>query len=879
MFSFKELCRTYKRRVKEGLSTDADDIQFERARYQEQQRIALRAHNAEYISNGSIQGNEDGEGLFVPDENTGTFNPGLFNNDAPTLLDEDGDDTEPETFQKTKAKTPKKQGSAPKNPQKSKRGRSPKTAGVRKEPNKRKSKKQKQQMDNLANFQNLTGRSIFADAVLNQAPANQPVLAFKKKGEARKALLASIPEQDREATRRDWDQLDRASKKFTGKGVCMPNPGKTTWMLKGLQSALEHYQMLGASFMRERETMATDVNGGLVADDMGLGEFLEQAAPFTAWRNATFKRVQRLCGLCLPLNTGKTVLCIAVMVNDRMRRPSPGTPKTTLVVVPSSIVYQWMQEIKRHAAENYLAKVLQFDPKAHANDLVDHFSSQDVVVTTYSQVQKSYPKKDPPLDLMTAEEKKDWWIRHYAENKGILHSINWRRVILDEATSIKNYQSQTSLACCELKADFKWALTGTPAMNSIHEFYAYLKFLKTPQLGNYRGFKKNFTSDADGIERLIGYMRPFMLRRTHGDTIFNAKLLDLPEPHKNTMKLHFKPWERDLYKIIHDRFVHLVNGLAARGEIMKQYRNIMVLLLRLRQLVAHPLMIQDTIRDLLEPEDYDKIDKVLQQHLKTMEPHQEQANIIATMREMLRDPQNLPVVEGLADHGLSPPSSQGNSSSSQSSNRPSRTNVGRAFGLRDDFGPFLQKLKSTRNFAEFQHRTSCALCKKVPKNPHVVSCKHTYCYECLERMELEAGNAGHQRAKCVACGAFYTGKMQYKISADGGVAAVDGQSGQQDTPERPNPPRANIDTLINTWVDANGQMLPSAKTIAFKSQVMNYFEQDKQVKIIVYTHFRTLIKILKRICDIEGWAAVQIHGQKSLTVSQALQALHALPQH
>ena len=537
-----------------------------------------------------------------------------------------------------------------------------------------------------------------------------------------------------------------------------------------------------------------------------------------------------------------------------------------------------MDEIKRHAIKSYIPKVLEFNPKAHANDPIDHLASQDVVVATYSQVQKSYPKKNPPVDLMTAEAKKDWWVKHYAENKGILHSINWRRVILDEATSIKNYQSQTSLACCELKADFKWALTGTPAMNSIHEFYAYLKFLRTPQLGSYRAFRKNFTSDADGIERLIGYMRPFMLRRTHGDTIFNAKLLDLPDPHKNTMKLHFKPWERDLYKIVHDRFVHLANGVAARGDTMKQYRNIMVLLLRLRQLVAHPLMIQDTIRDLLEPGDYEKIDKVLQDHLKDMEPHQEQANIITTLRRMLKDPQDLPVVEGLPEHDLSPSSSQSNVSPSESSHPPSRTKVGRAFGLRDDFGLFLQELKSTRRFEEFQHRTSCAFCKKVPESPHVVSCKHTYCYECLEKMELEAGNAGHRRAKCVACGAFYTGKMQYKISSDGGVAPVDGQTEDQDPIERPKLPRANIDTLINTWVSAEGHMLPSAKTMAFKSQVMNYFEQGPHIKVIVYTQFRTLVKILQKICDIEGWGAVQLHGQMSLSVSQGFESQITPPQ-
>lgn len=498
-----------------------------------------------------------------------------------------------------------------------------------------------------------------------------------------------------------------------------------------------------------------------------------------------------------------------------------------------------------------------------------------VVMTTYQQVQKSYPKRNYPPDKVTPQQKQEWWEDHYQTTKGILHHIHWRRVILDEANAIKNHLSETSMACSELDADFRWALTGTPAMNSLQEFYSYFRFLKAPNTHTFDLFKRNFMSDDDGLtgnERLIAYLRPFMIRRTHDDEIFGAKLLNLPTPSRDTYWCNFSDMHRALYNVVRERFIEKINTMANRDALRKQYRSILTLILRLRQLTGHPLMIQDTVRDLLEPSDFVKIEDILNSvgvgGVSAVEEDHELT--IRHIRRMLQDPKSLAVlepgptpaqVERFLERGTldaTPASDVASSEDLQTEtdagevNETNQEDIGRAFGRKDDLGAFITQLKDDGNLHNVP-QPSCVKCGTRPKEPVYTSCQHCYCHKCLMADTVEATEANSEYNTCAHCGDWYTTKESYDRTNTEATRLGEARQFK----------KANVNDTINTWISSSGYMLPSAKTIAFKAQVQNWFKENKKVKIIVYTQFITMVKILSKICSIEKWSYLPYHGHIS----------------
>jgi len=68
----------------------------------------------------------------------------------------------------------------------------------------------------------------------------------------------------------------------------------------------------------------------------------------------------------------------------------------------------------------------------------------DIVVTSYHEVMRTFPyptKED--RDEIEADGYEKWWHR-VKQTIGVVHQVNWYRVVLDEAQSIKNNTVSTS---------------------------------------------------------------------------------------------------------------------------------------------------------------------------------------------------------------------------------------------------------------------------------------------------------------------------------------------------------------------------------------------------------------------------------------------------
>lgn len=151
----------------------------------------------------------------------------------------------------------------------------------------------------------------------------EPQMEGRNKQTQLQRLFANIPDGSSENTARcDKKKLQEASKSF-GYAKVKAVDGK--WLVKGMKSTLYHHQLLGAQWMVSRELSDTAPYGGLLADSMGLG---------------------------------KTVQTLACMVGNP---PSPDDHKrglhATLIVVPSSVIGQWMTEIRAHAEETTFPKI------------------------------------------------------------------------------------------------------------------------------------------------------------------------------------------------------------------------------------------------------------------------------------------------------------------------------------------------------------------------------------------------------------------------------------------------------------------------------------------------------------------------------------------
>lgn len=523
------------------------------------------------------------------------------------------------------------------------------------------------------------------------------------------------------------------------------------------------------------------------------------------------------------MGLGKTVCMIANIVNGRRMSTKANPQGPTLIVAQPSILIQWQDELKLHANPTLLGHVMRYSSKLARSfsDPITTLESQGIILTTYTEVAKSYPKFEPPLELTTIEEKAAWWDTHYKTSRGWLHRIDFHRVVLDEAQAIKNATSQCSIGCRGLTATHRWAISGTPVQNSLTEFYPYFKFLRVAFTGNSKIFRRNFctTTDPRGTERLNILLSKFMIRRTHNDTLLGAKLLVLPKPSKRTMRCHFSEIEREIYTVVRTRFVLRINTLSKKGQLRQNYGNILVMLLRLRQLAGHPLLIQDTLKDLLEPEDFAKLKKICE---KPVPEHSHDAAILHHLREMLRAPEKLanlehvgspdqmldvetvvetepveqPVTEATLaqnvptemqaetdvtseaidlnkdqpgepdvtpadpntvyadpEQGLATrlaaangyeeidadPSKAASPNASTESTDPEmitevakKPGLGKSFGLKSNYGEFIADLQVESTFTQEEEPQVCCYCRKEPPvDPHITSCGHVYCYQCI----------------------------------------------------------------------------------------------------------------------------------------------------
>ncbi|CCL98504.1 uncharacterized protein FIBRA_00503 [Fibroporia radiculosa] len=186
-----------------------------------------------------------------------------------------------------------------------------------------------------------------------------------------------------------------------------------------------------------------------------------------------------------------------------------------------------------------------------------------------------------------------------AEVSSALQSVHWFRVVLDEAHSIKETSTVGCRASCDLVADRRLCLTGTPVQNKLDDVYALVKFLRLSPLDD-KGVWTEFIGTPVkygqplGVARLQTIMKCITLRRTKESRAEDGrKILSLPPRRDELRYLRFDEQEQGVYDQFFTESKAEFNELSDKNEVMKNYVGILQKILRLRQICDHFELVRD----------------------------------------------------------------------------------------------------------------------------------------------------------------------------------------------------------------------------------------------------------------------------------------------
>jgi len=267
-------------------------------------------------------------------------------------------------------------------------------------------------------------------------------------------------------------------------------------------------------------------------------------------------------GACLAddMGLGKTIQLIALLQNEREQPAADSSPGPTLLIVPTSVVSNWVREIARFAKA--LRVHVHHGPERPMGDpFVELVKQKDIVITTYPLVSR---------------------------DQETLKRVMWHRVALDEAQYIKNPPTKQTVAISSLHAPRRVALTGTPVENRLSELWSIMEFCNPGYFGPAAEFRRRFAVPIERhrsqrqSERLRQMVRPFVLRRVKTDpTVID----DLPPLVETKEYATLTAEQAALYQQV----VGAMLGEVEKAEGIQRRGLVLATLVKLKQICNHPM--------------------------------------------------------------------------------------------------------------------------------------------------------------------------------------------------------------------------------------------------------------------------------------------------
>ncbi|KAH4573906.1 hypothetical protein HBI62_155080 [Parastagonospora nodorum] len=291
--------------------------------------------------------------------------------------------------------------------------------------------------------------------------------------------------------------------------------------------------------------------GGILADEMGLGKTLSILSLVAD--DDSIKAA----------NDFATKKPPPVPPQSKMIQPLVNS-KATLLVCPLSTMTNWKEQMKEHFPAGSGLKWTRYHGSERFNMSSKDLAKYDIVVTTYHIIQKDINDRKRPLPY-----------------------INWFRIVLDEAHTIRNPTAQ-SRATCVLFGQRRWAVTGTPVQNRLEDLGALFNFIKLSPFNTQQGFNQYVVhpfknADPDVVPKLQLLVSTVTMRRTK-EIIKD----EVPKRNDIIVKLEFSKEERQLHDWFEKDTQRKVN-IATSGDKMggNTYARILTAILNMRLICAH----------------------------------------------------------------------------------------------------------------------------------------------------------------------------------------------------------------------------------------------------------------------------------------------------
>lgn len=290
---------------------------------------------------------------------------------------------------------------------------------------------------------------------------------------------------------------------------------------------LRDYQVTGIKWLYNLDKTGF---GGILADEMGLGKTLQ------------------------------TIYYIKEILKEDKNAKF-------LIVVPTSLVYNWEHEFNTFAKEIKTTLVLGL--KSKRKSLINN--KNNVFITTYGLIR---------------------------EDEELYQDKEYHAIIIDEAQNIKNPLAQSTRAIKKINSNVKFALTGTPLENSTIELWSIFDFIMPGYLSTSKKFnnkyKINDFNDKTNklIDGLSNQITPFILRRLKKDVI-----KELPNKLENNIYIDLSEGQKKIYVAELEKVRKKIDEIIANGQKDKIKFLILPLLTKLRQICIDPKIVYEDYND------------------------------------------------------------------------------------------------------------------------------------------------------------------------------------------------------------------------------------------------------------------------------------------